>query len=70
MQKPLVDLWRAPVSSTVIAGMVTGVLGGVLRDGLLYGRGACDMKGGIAAAIEGMRACFDAGEPPRWSTIG
>jgi succinyl-diaminopimelate desuccinylase len=25
-----------------------------LRDGLLYGRGACDMKGGIAAFIAGM----------------
>jgi succinyl-diaminopimelate desuccinylase len=35
--------------------------GGVIRDGRLHGRGACDMKGGIAAAIEGLRACFDAG---------
>jgi len=24
---------------------------GVIRDGMLYGRGACDMKGGVAAAI-------------------
>lgn len=38
--------------------------GGVVRDGRLYGRGACDMKGGIAAAIEGLRACFDAQMPP------
>ncbi|CDO29016.1 M20 family metallopeptidase [Mycolicibacterium porcinum] len=38
--------------------------GGVVRDGRLYGRGACDMKGGIAAAIEGLRACFDAQAPP------
>lgn len=35
--------------------------GGVVRDGRVYGRGACDMKGGIAAAIEGVRACQDAG---------
>ncbi|MGW7536012.1 M20 family metallopeptidase [Amycolatopsis sp. NPDC054798] len=38
--------------------------GGLVRDGLLYGRGACDMKGGIAAAVEGMRACRDAGIVP------
>ncbi|MFE3783680.1 M20 family metallopeptidase, partial [Amycolatopsis sp. NPDC059090] len=38
--------------------------GGLVRDGLLYGRGACDMKGGIAAALEGMRACRDAGIAP------
>lgn len=34
---------------------------GVVRGGNLMGRGACDMKGGIAAAIEGLRACLDAG---------
>ncbi|MFN6956810.1 MAG: M20/M25/M40 family metallo-hydrolase, partial [Acetobacteraceae bacterium] len=28
--------------------------GGVVRDGLLFGRGACDMKGGIAAFIAGL----------------
>ena len=38
--------------------------GGVVRDGRLYGRGACDMKGGIAAAIEGLRGCVDAGVRP------
>jgi len=29
----------------------------------LHGRGSADMKGGIAAAIEGLRACRDAGVP-------
>jgi acetylornithine deacetylase/succinyl-diaminopimelate desuccinylase family protein len=33
---------------------------GVVRGDNLMGRGACDMKGGIAAAIEGLRACLDA----------
>ncbi|MFI6585248.1 M20 family metallopeptidase [Embleya sp. NPDC050493] len=34
---------------------------GLVRDGRLIGRGAADMKGGIAAAIEGLRACIDSG---------
>ncbi|WP_037078404.1 M20 family metallopeptidase [Pseudonocardia spinosispora] len=38
--------------------------GGVIRDDVLYGRGSCDMKGGIASAIEGLRACADAGVRP------
>jgi acetylornithine deacetylase len=29
--------------------------GGEVRDGLLYGRGACDMKGGVVAILEAMR---------------
>lgn len=37
---------------------------GTVHDGLLYGRGACDMKGGVAAALEGVQACLDAGVRP------
>ncbi|MDV6270649.1 M20 family metallopeptidase [Rhodococcus globerulus] len=33
---------------------------GVVETDRVVGRGACDMKGGIAAAIEGFRACRDA----------
>ena len=32
-----------------------------VRDGRLYGRGACDMKGGLAAAIHAVEAIRDAG---------
>lgn len=38
--------------------------GGVIRDGRVVGRGACDMKGGIAAAIEALHALRDTGTAP------
>lgn len=34
---------------------------GVVRDGRVYGRGTCDMKGGIAASIVAMEALLDSG---------
>jgi succinyl-diaminopimelate desuccinylase len=36
---------------------------GVLRDGKVFGRGACDMKGGLAASIIAVEALIDSGEP-------
>ncbi len=33
----------------------------VIEDGVLYGRGACDMKGGLAAMVYGAKALVDAG---------
>src|SRR6185503_19955546 len=33
------------------AGWTVDPFGGEIRDGRIYGRGACDMKAGIAAAI-------------------
>src|SRR5258708_24531315 len=35
----------------------------VVRDGRLYGRGACDMKGGLAAAIVAVESMLDEGMP-------
>ena len=39
----------------------TGPWGGELRDGRIYGRGSCDMKGGVATAFCAIRAVQRAG---------
>ena len=41
----------------------TDPFGGEVRDGLLYGRGACDMKGAIAAFVAGVAQHLEHGEP-------
>ena len=38
---------------------------GEIRDGALYGRGACDMKGGVAAILGAMRSLASAGDLDR-----
>jgi len=37
--------------------------GALVRDGRVYGRGTCDMKGGLAAAIVAVEALLDSGLP-------
>lgn len=46
-------------------GWTVDPFAGIVRDGKLYGRGACDMKGGLAAAIIAAEAILEAGVP--WS---
>jgi succinyl-diaminopimelate desuccinylase len=43
------------------AGWTVDPFGGVVTDGRIYGRGACDMKGGIAAAVYAAEAIRRAG---------
>jgi len=39
--------------------------GAEIRDGTMYGRGACDMKGGVASILAAMRALVEAGAADR-----
>jgi succinyl-diaminopimelate desuccinylase len=41
----------------------TDPFGGEVRDGVLYGRGACDMKGAIAAFVAGVAQYLEQGTP-------
>ena len=43
------------------AGWTVDPFEGVVKDGKLYGRGTCDMKGGIAAAVVAVEALIDSG---------
>jgi succinyl-diaminopimelate desuccinylase len=43
------------------AGWTVDPFGGIVRDGRVYGRGACDMKAGIAAAVYAAEAIRRAG---------
>src|SRR5690606_20694827 len=44
-------------------GWTVDPFAGVVRDGRLYGRGACDMKGGLAAAVIAVESILAAGTP-------
>lgn len=43
------------------AGWTVDPFGGLVRDGRIYGRGSCDMKGGLAAAVYAAEAVRRAG---------
>lgn len=44
-------------------GWTVDPFAGVVRDGRVYGRGSCDMKGGLAASIIAVEAILDEGIP-------
>src|SRR5579859_5152007 len=43
------------------AGWTLDPFEGVVKDGRVYGRGACDMKGGLAASVIAVEALLDSG---------
>jgi succinyl-diaminopimelate desuccinylase len=45
------------------AGWTVDPFAGIVRDGRVFGRGTCDMKGGIAAAIVAAETLIDSDEP-------
>ena len=47
------------------SGWSTDPFGAELRDGRVYGRGSCDMKGGIAASVIACEALLESGWPLR-----
>ncbi len=44
-------------------GWTVDPFAGVVRDGRVYGRGTCDMKGGIAASVVAVEALLESGLP-------
>jgi acetylornithine deacetylase len=50
-------------ADTVDVGGMVEPFSGDLRDGRVYGRGACDMKGGLAAMMGAVKALAEAGCP-------
>jgi succinyl-diaminopimelate desuccinylase len=45
------------------SGWTVEPFGGLVQGGKVYGRGACDMKGGLAASIIAVEALIDSGAP-------
>lgn len=51
-------LWDVHQDTVAIEGMTVDPFGGEVRDGRVYGRGACDVKGSMAAMLAGLsRRC-------------
>jgi acetylornithine deacetylase len=44
-------LWEVHQDTVPVEGMTIDPFGGEVRDGCVYGRGACDVKGGMAAML-------------------
>ena len=48
---PFAVLWEVHQDTVPVDGMTIDPFAGEIRDGRLYGRGACDVKGGMAAML-------------------
>ena len=61
-------LWEVHQDTVPVAGMTIDPFGAVVRDGKLFGRGACDVKGAMAAMITALARLVDE-RPPGMLTI-
>lgn len=55
---------EAHMDTVSTSGMEVDPLAAELRDGMLFGRGACDTKGGLAAMMHATAAVANESEPP------
>lgn len=63
-----VILWDAHQDTVPVDGMTIAPFTPVVQDGKLYGRGACDVKGGMTAMLEALEH-LRSSEAPRYATI-
>jgi len=50
-------------------GWTVDPFGGVVKDGRVYGRGTCDMKGGLAASVIAVEALLKGGADPHLAPL-
>jgi acetylornithine deacetylase len=65
---PLI-LWDAHQDTVPAEGMTIEPFAPLIRDGRLYGRGSCDVKGGMAAMLEALDRLRSCGRPRRATVI-
>jgi acetylornithine deacetylase len=57
-------LWDVHQDTVPVEGMTIQPFGGELRDGRVYGRGACDVKGSMAAMLAALSLRLESGTRP------
>lgn len=65
-------IFDAHLDTVPVEGMTVDPFGGEVRDGRIYGRGACDVKGPMAAmlcAVERVRQAVDEGAKARYNVL-